>query len=189
MRTEAIKTIIIAILLFIIWTMSTCNNPCPKIKDGGTTVEYRSDTEYVFMPILIKIPVYINKPTTVRDTIHEAGDSVRVYDNTYEDTNIIGKIHSVTIGKLTIQDFTYKFKKPIQTIIHDSTIITKTIIVDSTKKSRTQLGLGLQITYPYTIIAPHIFVKSKNNSIFGLGYDVINKNYSVQFIKILNFKK
>ena len=189
MRTEAIKTITIAILLFIIWIMSTCNNPCPKIKDGGTTVVHKTDTIYKFMQVPVKIPVYINKPTAVYDTIHQSGDSVRVYDNVYEDTNIKGTIHSVTIGKLAIQDFTYKFKNPITTTIRDSIFITKTLIIDSTKKSRTQLGIGLQVTYPYTMISPNIFVKSKNNSIFGVGYDVINKNYSVQFIKILNFRK
>lgn len=190
MRIEAIKTVALMVSLFVIFILSSikgCDKSCPKIKDGGTTVVHRTDTIYKYMQDTVKLTVKIKEPFIIHDTITK--EDLMVYNNSYEDSVLTGNIHSISKGTIIKQELSYILKKPLETIIKDSVFITKTIIVDSTQKAKTQLGIGVQITAPYTMIAAHLYLKSKNNSIFGLGYDVLNKNYSVQFIKILKLRK
>lgn len=191
MKKEALKTIAIWILLFIIFILSTCERQCPKIKiSEGTSYRHKIDTRYVFMAVPLRMKVEVNKPSYIHDTIYqEQKESVYKYNNSYEDSLIEGSITSLSLGKLIKQEFSYILKKPIQTIIRDSFEITKTIVIDSTQKPKTQLGIGVQVAYPNPMISLHIFVKSKNNSIFGLGYDPFYKSILLQYNKVLTFKR
>lgn len=191
MRIEAIKTIALAISIFIIFMLSTCEKSCPKVKiSEGTTYRHKKDTHYIFMAVPLRMEVAVKTPIYIHDTIYQGQEeSVYKYNNPYEDSLLKGEISSLTLGKLIKQEFSYILKKPLQTIIRDTFEITKTVVIDSTQKPKTQLGIGVQVAYPNPMISLHIFVKSKNNSIFGLGYDPFYKSILLQYNKVLTFKR
>lgn len=156
-----------------------------NVKD--TTVVTKYDT--INFVDTIKRLVNIKIHTPVYDTLRKSF----IYDNIYNDSLISGNIKTTLIDcKMINQELTYtpKFPKYIirtdSVTIHDSTYVERTIY----EKPKTQIALGFTGIYSsQPTIYANILVKTKQNHIFGLGYDPFYKTILMQYSKILKFKK
>jgi len=169
--------------------------PCPEgeyhvlnqTTDTTTYYNYKTVTDTVpfYDSIEVETPVFVTIP--VYDTITQ----LNVYDNPYEDSLIVGTIHSKVDGVLVDQKLTYVPKFPKYILKTDSIFVDR-IVTNTTElvlKTR-QAYLGLEVGGGNNTfnISPAISFKDKKDNLFSYRYGLIDGTHNVGFKKLIKFK-
>ena len=156
-----------------------------NVKDTTVVTKYDTINFVDTVKRLVNVKVY----TPVYDTLYKSF----IYNNIYNDSLISGNIKTTLIDcKMINQELTYtpKFPKYIirtdSVTIHDSTYVERTIY----EKPKIQIALGFTGIYSsQPTIYANILIKTKQNHIFGLGYDPFYKSVLITYNKILTLKR
>lgn len=113
--------------------------------------------------------------TIIKDSLYRNAITERFYEEIFEDSIQKTTVRSKVQGKLLEQELDY-FIKP------DTIQIDTVIDYKLPSLNRLKILTGLQINANQQLkvgIQPNLFIQDKKNNLYHIGYDIVNKNYSI----------
>lgn len=166
--------IILALILYIIFLQQcTPTTVCPEVVGRDTVTVTDTIPFYIKEPITMYVPV--PEPYPVEVYIHDTVYMVNMYNQAFEDSLLTGELMAVVDGNLLDWEFTYTPKFP--KYIKETTTITNTVEYKSN-----MLFVGLDVTYYDANLINTNFKLSlyqKKGYLYSIGYDPLNKGYSL----------
>jgi hypothetical protein len=190
-----ITSIMLLSLAFLLIEVRSCAREVNKLADerhgktikADTVVKYHYVTKWLpgLITRTVKRDSIIYPPPAVVDTlaILKKFYAEYCYQDTIKDTNIIA-VSDFTISENRLKDhrFTYKILLPSR-----ETIITRT----TEKPAQRHLLFGAAFSVGennYLGLGPELLYISRQQHAYGIGYDLLNKSYSVKALIPLKFK-
>lgn len=175
------------VTLLIIIFFNTCEKQTPNIINSKTEVHHYYDSAVKFVPLKYIIPsepIFVPVPSNV-DTakILSLYFAKYPYSRLFQDSNLVATlVDTICQNKFNSPgQFSYKWLKPIKTV--ESTTIT----VEPKKRMALLAGVHVNFNNMYLQdFGPDVYLKTKRNQIFGIGYDINNKIISTRFAINLN---
>lgn len=183
------KYLYLIITILIICLFFTCKNdyfncnPATVTTDTLTThtsdTIYQKDTiwNFKYKTITRPVNVYIN---TQKDTI-------RVYNDTLSDTNLVIMLKDTINGILLGQNISYKLKVPVKIIDSVFVNITKTELAK--KRTKFLVGLGTSEGIQNFNIAPLVGLQAPNGRIALYEYNISQKEHNIKLLLPINLKR
>ena len=186
--------IVITALILLGLFISQCPTPTPIIKTtSDTNIVYSTDTVRIYDTTTKYIKVFINKPIPIYFPVDSnPNDSILVnkYENTFEDSILLGNTNIIVEGKLLENSFNYKLKIPLQVRITDS-IFTTINTTHTVQDKRLHILLGAEsggnlTSFDFKLIGG---IHTKDNWNFFYNYGLLSKSHNVGIMKSIPLGK
>lgn len=185
--------LLMAALIFFLLHTCASKDRLKVVETKSTDIVYKSgkrDTIYIPQKarlVYIKVPVPFNEETDPKDSTIV----IREYSSPYEDSLIKGNMNVKVRGELLAQSLLYTPKFPKYIKQTDTIEITNTITKTLENEPKGALVLGGMFSGNATGIGitPMAGIMDKGQRSYLLGYDVVNKTFSLTFVKPIRLRK
>ena len=176
----------VVILALFIALLFTCNTD--KLSDlikshVDTVITVKSDTFWAkdtifkFKYKTVNKPIIVYKDPNIDTSVTHIAticDTIRVYNQTFEDTNLTVFTKDTAKGVLLGHSVSYKLKIPVKII--DSVFIKIHEVKEIQPKGKVFVGASVQL-YPIQLfIAPSVSYLSKKDRLYQVHYDLVSKS-------------
>lgn len=177
--------ILSAILIVVIIYLQECKHCAVQVKptiDTIITTDTVTKKIVIEKPTPYKVEVPITLPKEI-DTVFVLNDyySKYYYTHTIKDSDLTLTIND-TISQNKVQGIGIDY-----TLYRTQTLITNTDVY----KPKSKLFIGIQGIggSTYLGVAPSLFIQTKKDHVYGIGYDVINRNFMASLYFKIKLKK
>ncbi len=189
------KYLYITIEVVLICLFFTCNSKqfnCNSIESTiDTLIVNKSDTIWAkdtiiqfknrYIPVIKE--AYLD---TTHDTLSVC-DSIRIYDQEVNDSNLTVFTTNTVKGKLLGQIVSYKLKIPIKII--DSVFINITKTNEAKLKGHLMVGIGTSEGFQNLNISPLVGYQAPNGRLLLYEYNTFSKSHNIKALIPLSFPK